>query len=87
MLAGRAPRAAEQQQDRGREEPWTWAICEPFVSQAAASLITRLEPFAPPGKGKKKGFRAPCSFSGFCSSLISLYLPPIHKPLFMSQKL
>lgn len=72
MLAGRAPRAAEQQQDRGREEPWTWAICEPFVSQAAASLITRLEPFAPPGKGKKKGFRAPCSFSGFCSSLISL---------------
>lgn len=82
---GWAPRAAEQQQDGGREELWTWAIREPFVSQPAASLITRLEPFAPAGKGKK-GFRALCSFSGFYSSLISL-LFATHKPLFMSQKL
>lgn len=42
------------------------------TNQTVASLITKLEPFTPPGKGKKRGHRDTYSFSGFYYSSISL---------------
>lgn len=79
MLAGLAPPATRCQGAGPHGEKRASdlsAVLELFGSQPAASLITKLELFAPAGKGKKKGFRAVCSFSGFHSSSVS-YLPLI----------
>lgn len=71
------PHAAKEQDPGGERRASDLSeVLQLFVSQPAASLITKLELFAPVGKGKKKGFRAVCSFSGFHSSSIS-YLPLI----------